>query len=40
MEPYIVSVMFTFDGNNIFLPINDKPKKSKNLHHLKRVKNK
>jgi hypothetical protein len=26
-EPYIVLVVFTFDGNNIFFPIDDKPKK-------------
>lgn len=30
--------MFTFDGNNIFIPIDDKPKNQKNLHHFKRVK--
>ena len=27
--------MFTFDGNNIFIPIDDKPKNQKNLHHFK-----
>jgi hypothetical protein len=31
--------VFTFDGNNIFIPIDDKPKNQKNLHHFKRVKN-
>ena len=31
--------MITFDGNNIFIPIDDKPKKSKKLHRFKRVKN-
>jgi hypothetical protein len=30
--------VFTFDGNNIFIPIDDKPKNQKNLHHFKRVK--
>ena len=30
--------MFTFDGNNIFIPIDDKPKKSKKLHYFKRKK--
>ena len=29
MEPYIVLVVFTFDANNIFIPIDDKPKKIK-----------
>ncbi|MDW3626800.1 MAG: hypothetical protein QOK72_09170, partial [Nitrososphaeraceae archaeon] len=38
-EPYIVLVVFTFDGNNIFFPIDDKPKNQKNLHYFKRVKN-
>lgn len=32
-------VVFTFDGNNIFFPIDDKPKNQKNLHYFKRVKN-
>jgi hypothetical protein len=31
MEPYIVLVVFTFDGNNIFIPIDVKPKKLKKL---------
>ena len=38
-EHYIVLVVFTFDGNNIFFPIDDKPKNQKNLHYFKRVKN-
>ncbi len=38
-EPYIVLVMFAFDGNNIFFSIDDKPKNQKNLHYFKRVKN-
>ncbi len=38
-EPYIVLVVFTFDGNNIFFPIDDKPKNQKKLHYFKRVKN-
>ena len=32
-------VVFTFDGNNIFFPIDDKPKNQKKLHYFKRVKN-
>jgi hypothetical protein len=31
--------VFTFDGNNIFIPIDDKPKKTGNSNQLKRVKN-
>ena len=31
--------MFTFNGNNIFIPIDDKPKKTMNSDQLKRVKN-
>jgi hypothetical protein len=31
--------VFTFDGNNIFITMNDKPKKSNKLYHFKRVKN-
>ena len=38
-ELYIVLVVFTIDGNNIFFPIDDKPKNPKNLHYFKRVKN-
>jgi PPOX class probable F420-dependent enzyme len=38
-QPYIVPVVFAFDGNNIFIPIDDKPKKTKNSNQLKRVKN-
>jgi nitroimidazol reductase NimA-like FMN-containing flavoprotein (pyridoxamine 5'-phosphate oxidase superfamily) len=26
-QPYVVPVIFTFDGNNIFFPIDDKTKK-------------
>ena len=37
-ELYIVLVVFTIDGNNIFFPIDDKPKNQKNLHYFKRVK--
>jgi hypothetical protein len=33
-----VLVVFTFDGNNIFIPIDDKPKKTGNSNQLKRVK--
>ena len=38
-QPYIVPVVFVFDGNNIFIPIDDKPKKTMNSDQLKRVKN-
>ena len=37
-ELYIVLVVFTIDGNNIFFPIDDKPKNQKNLHRLKESK--
>ena len=29
--------MITFDGNNILIPIDDKPKKSKKLHRNKNI---
>jgi PPOX class probable F420-dependent enzyme len=38
-QPYVVPVVFVFDGNNIFIPIDDKPKKTMNSDQLKRVKN-
>jgi PPOX class probable F420-dependent enzyme len=38
-QPYVVPVVFVFNGNNIFIPIDDKPKKTVNLNQLKRVKN-
>ena len=38
-QPYVVPVVFSFDGNNIFIPIDNKPKKTKNSNQLKRVKN-
>lgn len=38
-QPYLVPVVFAFDGNNIFIPIDDKPKKTINANQLKRVKN-
>ena len=38
-QPYIVPVVFAFDGNNIFIPIDNKPKKISNSKQLKRVKN-
>ncbi|MGI9009868.1 MAG: pyridoxamine 5'-phosphate oxidase family protein [Nitrososphaeraceae archaeon] len=38
-QPYIVPVVFVFNGNNIFIPIDDKPKKTVNSNQLKRVKN-
>ena len=37
-QPYVVPVVFTFNGNNIFIPIDDKPK-TVNSNQLKRVKN-
>ena len=37
-QPYIIPVVFAFDGNNIFIPIDDKPK-TVNSKQLKRVKN-
>jgi len=38
-QPYVVPVVFAFNGNNIFIPIDDKPKKTSNSKQLKRVKN-
>ena len=38
-QPYVVPVVFAFDDNNIFIPIDYKPKKTKNSNQLKRVKN-
>ena len=37
-QPYVVPVVFAFNGNNIFIPIDDKPK-TVNSTQLKRVKN-
>ena len=37
-QPYVVTVVFVFDGNNIFIPIDDKPRRV-NSNQLKRVKN-
>ncbi len=37
-QPYLIPVVFAFDGNNIFIPIDDKPK-TVNSNQLKRVKN-
>ncbi len=37
-QPYVVPVVFVFDGKNIFIPIDDKPK-TVNSNQLKRVKN-
>jgi coenzyme F420-0:L-glutamate ligase / coenzyme F420-1:gamma-L-glutamate ligase len=37
-QPYVIPVLFAFDGNNIFIPIDDKPK-TVNSNQLKRVKN-
>jgi coenzyme F420-0:L-glutamate ligase / coenzyme F420-1:gamma-L-glutamate ligase len=37
-QPYVIPVVFAFDGNNIFIPIDDKPK-IVNSNQLKRVKN-
>ena len=38
-QPYVIPVVFVFNGNNIFIPIDDKPKKTVNSDQLKRVKN-
>ena len=38
-QPYLVPVVFVFNGFNIFIPIDDKPKKIGNSNQLKRVKN-
>ncbi|HEX7142477.1 MAG TPA: pyridoxamine 5'-phosphate oxidase family protein [Nitrososphaeraceae archaeon] len=38
-QPYIIPVVFVFNGTNIFIPIDDKPKKTVNSNQLKRVKN-
>jgi PPOX class probable F420-dependent enzyme len=38
-QPYVVPVVFVFDGSNILIPIDDKPKKTMNSDELKRVKN-
>jgi PPOX class probable F420-dependent enzyme len=38
-QPYLVPVVFAFDGNNIYIPIDEKPKKTINSNQLKRVKN-
>jgi PPOX class probable F420-dependent enzyme len=38
-QPYLVPVVFVFNGYNIFIPIDDKPKKIENSNQLKRVKN-
>ena len=37
-QPYLIPVVFVYDGNNIFIPIDDKPK-TVNSNQLKRVKN-
>ena len=37
-QPYVVPVVFAFNGNNIFIPIDDKTKRV-NSNQLKRVKN-
>jgi PPOX class probable F420-dependent enzyme len=38
-QPYLVPVVFVFNGYNIFIPIDDKPKKTGISNQLKRVKN-
>jgi PPOX class probable F420-dependent enzyme len=38
-QPYLVPIVFVFNGNNIFIPIDGKPKQTINLNQLKRVKN-
>jgi nitroimidazol reductase NimA-like FMN-containing flavoprotein (pyridoxamine 5'-phosphate oxidase superfamily) len=37
-QPYLVPVVFVFNGNNIFIPIDDKPKQTINSNQLKRGK--
>jgi hypothetical protein len=37
-QPYVVTIVIVFDGNNIFIPMDDKPK-TVNSNQLKRVKN-
>lgn len=37
-QPYVVPVVFAFEGNNIFIPIDEKTKRV-NSNQLKRVKN-
>ena len=37
-QPYVVPVVFVFNGTNIFIPIDNKPK-TVNSNQLKRVKN-
>jgi PPOX class probable F420-dependent enzyme len=37
-QPYLIPVVFAFDGNNIFIPIDHKPKRVTS-NQLKRVKN-
>jgi len=39
IQPYLVPVVFVFNGTNIFIPIDDKPKQTINSNQLKRVKN-
>lgn len=34
-QPYLVPVVFVFNGNNIFIPIDDKPKQTINSNQLK-----
>ena len=38
-QPFVVPIVFAFDGTNIFIPIDDKAKKTSNSKQLKRVKN-
>ena len=38
-QAYVVPVVFVFNGTNIFIPIDDKPKKIVNSNQLKRIKN-
>ena len=38
IQPYVVPVVFVFDGNSIFIPIDAKPK-TVNSNQLKRVQN-
>ena len=37
-QPYLIPVVFVLNGTNIFVPIDDKPKKKVKSKQLKRIK--
>ena len=37
-QPYLIPVVFVSNGTNIFIPIDDKPKKKVKSKQLKRIK--